>query len=83
MWFGEFVDIKIEVSHSKVLSSAFSHHRQNPNGYTKAPFTRERNETERNDMELVQKTKEFLQVFTRERLEAFRSENWTALKSES
>ena len=32
-----------------------------------------RNGTERKDMELFQKTKEFLQVFTRERLETFRS----------
>ena len=31
------------------------------------------NGTERNDVELFQKTKEFLQVFTRERLETFRS----------
>ena len=29
--------------------------------------------TERNDVDLFQKTKEFLQVFTRERLETFRS----------
>ena len=31
------------------------------------------NGTERNDVELFQKTKKFLQVFTRERLETFRT----------